>query len=150
MTMKKISMWLLCVFLLSQCHKKMYSLENLPKEFIEMGSYGGFAGTATKYFFFPNGQRFLSNGIAGGSQNATSNEIEKAQPKDFKNMLKGLKALNFCDLELNEVGNMTYFIKLKNKKEEKLVQWNNMDTAPAALVSFFREQLQSIPKAPIN
>jgi len=115
-----------------------------------MGSYGGFAGTAKSYFFFPNGQRFLNKALMGSADTTNAQEIEKSSPKDFKQILKSLKTLDFKNLELNEVGNMTYFVKLKTKKDEKLVQWSNMDTAPKALVDFYRTTLKNINIQAIN
>ena len=47
-------------------------------------------------------------------------------------MLKSLKAMSFAQLDVNQVGNRTYFIKLKTKKQEKIVQWDNIRTAPQA------------------
>lgn len=115
-----------------------------------MGSYGGFAGTAKTYFFFPNGQRFLNQGLMGAVDTTNAREIEKTSPKAFKEILKSLKKIDFKDVELNEVGNKTYFIKLKTKKQEKKVQWSNMDTAPQALVDLYRSTLKTVNTAAIN
>jgi hypothetical protein len=65
-------------------------------------------------------------------------------------MVKGLKAMNFCDMELNEPGNMNYFIRLKTKKEDKKLLWNNMDTAPKELVSFYRNTIKNLNTAAIK
>ena len=148
--MKKLVVAVLCILGFSQCHNKMYSLENLPKQFIEIGSFGGFAGEAKTYYFFPNGQRFLNSGVMATDMSKSTNEIEKLEPKAFKTMLKSLKEMDFCNMDLNETGNMNYFIKLKSKKEENKVQWTNMDTAPEALVSFYKNTLKNINTAAIN
>ncbi|MDA8886009.1 hypothetical protein OAD66_04565 [Bacteroidia bacterium] len=142
--MKKLFVAILCVFGLTQCHNKAYSLNDLPKEYIQIGSYGGFAGTAKTYFFFPNGQRILSSVILGSDTVQSANDITKATPKDFKEMLKGLNEMEFCDMDLNEIGNMTHFIRLKTKKEDKSVQWSDMNKAPEALVSFYRNTLKNL------
>lgn len=86
----------------------------------------------------------------GSVDTANAQEIETATPKDFRELVKSLKKMDFKDLELNEVGNMTYYIKLKSKKKEKLVQWSNMDTAPEALVDLYRSTLKNINTAAIN
>ncbi len=142
--MKKLIAAFICVLGFSQCNNKVYSLDNLPKQFIEIGSYGGFAGLVESYHFFPNGQRFLENSISG------NNEVEKTEPKDFKNLLKGLKEINFKDLELNEPGNMSYFVRLKTKKQDKKLTWSNMDTAPEALVKFYKNSIKDIKKEAIK
>jgi hypothetical protein len=148
--MKKLLAAVLCVMGFAQCHHKQYTLQDLPKQFIEIGSYGGFAGTAKTYMFMPNGQRFMSSGILGGNETSSANEIAKASPKEFKSMLKNLKDLKFKDMDLNEVGNMTYFVRLKSKKSDKKIQWSNMDTAPQALVEFYRTSLKNLQTAAIN
>ena len=128
----------------------MYSLRDLPQKYIEIGSSGGFAGTAKSYYFFPNGQRFVSEGPMGTVGAVDAQEIESATPKDFKEILKLLKKMNFIDIQLNELGNMTYHVKLKTRKEEKGVQWSNMDTAPKALVDAYRSALKNINTTAIN
>jgi hypothetical protein len=115
-----------------------------------MGSYGGFAGAMKSYIFMPNGQRFMSSSILGSDASTNANEIEKLKTADFKTMLKSLKKMDFNKLELNEVGNMTYFVTLKNKKSEKKIQWSNMDTAPKELVEFYHTSLKNINTAAIN
>ena len=135
---------MICLLGFSQCNNKVYSLDNLPKQFIEIGSFGGFTGMAESYLFFPNGQRFLNNSIAG------NNEIEKGESKDYKTLIKGLKDINFKELNLNEPGNMSYFVRLKTKKEDKKIIWSNMDTAPEALVSFYRNAIKDLNKNAIN
>jgi hypothetical protein len=148
--MKKLVVAVLCILGFSQCHNKVYSLGNLPKQFIEIGSYGGIAGTAKTYYFFSNGQRFLNSGVMATDMSKSSNEIEKLDPKSFKGLLDGLKDMDFCEMDLNEKGNMNYFIRLKSKKEDNKVQWTNMDTAPEALVTFYKNTLKNINPAAIN
>ena len=142
--MKKIFVAILCLLGFTQCHNKLYSLNDLPNEYIQVGSYGGFVGTAKTYFFFPNGQRIVSSSILGSDTVESANDIPKASPKEFKNMLKGLSDMEFCDMDLNEIGNMTHFIRLKTKKEDKSVQWSDMNKAPEALVSFYRNTLKNL------
>jgi hypothetical protein len=149
-SMKKIFVAILCVFGLSQCHHKVYTFDNLPKQFIEIGSYGGFAGTSKSFYFLPNGQRFMNEGVLGAEDAKNAIEIEKAEPKDFRAMTKGLRKMDFKKIELNEIGNMTYYIRLKSKKKDKKIQWSTMDTAPASLVSFYKESVKNIKTEAIN
>jgi hypothetical protein len=146
--MKKFVIIVLCILGLTQCGTKTYSLESPTKQYIELGSYGGFAGVSMVYTFLSNGQRFKSEGLMGAE--AKSQELEKGDDAAFKNMLKEMKVLDFKNIELNEVGNMTYFITLKSKRKEKKIQWNNMDMAPKELVYFYRNTLRSLKKSAIN
>ena len=142
--MQKVWLAFICLLGFAQCNNKVYSLRDLPQIYIEMGSSGGFAGTANSYYFFPNGQRFVSKGPMGTVGAADAQEIESATPKDFKEILRSLKKMDFKAINLNEVGNMIYFVKRKTKKDEKVVQWSNMDTAPKALVDVYRSALKNI------
>ena len=134
--MKKLLAACLCIFTFSQCNNKVYSLENLPNQFIEIGSYGGFTGLAETFHIFPNGQAILENSIDGNK------ELTKKKPKAFKNLVKGLKKINFSDIELDKPGNLNYFIRLKTKNTDKKVLWSNMNDAPEELVSFYRNTLK--------
>ncbi|MDG1724832.1 MAG: hypothetical protein P8I11_04010 [Bacteroidia bacterium] len=127
---------------LCACSNKAFSPSYLPKQFIEIGSYGGIAGTQKSYYFFPNGQRYESI-VLLGVDTADIKEYAKLDPKKFKSMMKSLKAMDLNNLDVNQVGNRTYFIKIKTKKQEKILQWNNMRTAPHALVNFYKSNLKN-------
>ena len=129
--MKYVYFVILVALGISACSNKVFLPSELPKQFIEIGSYGGIAATQRSYYFFPNGQRYASNGLLG-VDTADTKELPQLEPKAFKTMLKSLKAMSFDQLDVNQVGNRTYFIKLKTKKQEKIVQWDNIRTAPQA------------------
>ena len=65
--MKKLLMGIVCILTFSQCNNKIYSLDNLPKQYIEIGSFGGIAGLSKSYYLFPNGQRFMKQTFMGSS-----------------------------------------------------------------------------------
>ena len=71
-------------------------------------------------------------------------ELEKTDTKAFKKVLKSLKKLELEELNLNEPGNMNYFIRLKQKKKEEIVLWSNMDNAPTELVSFYKNTIKGL------
>ncbi len=148
--MQKILLAFICFLGFTQCISRVHSVGELPMQYIEMGSSGGFAGTTNSYYFFPNGQRFVNKGPMGAMGAADAQEIAPATPKDFKKILKSLKKMDFIDIQLNETGNMRYFVMLKTKKDKKLVQWSNMDTAPKALVNVYRSALKNINTTAIN
>lgn len=116
----------------------------MPKQFIEIGSYGGFTGVQESYFLMPNGQRFLNISMPGDTSFENALEMEKTEAKDFKSIVKELKTLEFDKINLNEPGNMNYFIRLKKNKSEKQVVWSNMDTAPKALVTFYQNTMKNL------
>ena len=42
-------------------------LDNLPKQYIEIGSFGGIVGLSKTYYLLPNGQRFMKQSTMGAS-----------------------------------------------------------------------------------
>ena len=148
--MKKLLLGIVCIVTFSQCNNKIYSLDNLPKQYIEIGSFGGIVGISKTYYLFPSGQRFMKQSVMGASLPEDTNEIAKIEPKAFKNICKSLKEMKFTELDLNEKGNMNYFINYKTKKIDKHVQWSNLVTAPEGLVSVYRDILKNINTTPIN
>lgn len=129
---------LLPILAFSQCKPKVYSLDFLSAKSITMGSYGGFAGTVETYIFLDNGQRFYTNSMTGDK------ELEPITKKQFKAMKRELLNLNFLNRELNEPGNMNYFIELITKKDNHKVLWSNPETAPKDLVEFMEKHLKGI------
>ena len=92
----------------------------------------------------------MKQSVMGASLPEDTNEIAKIEPKAFKNICKSLKEMKFTELDLNEKGNMNYFINYKTKKIDKHVQWSNLVTAPEGLVSVYRDILKNINTTPIN
>lgn len=134
----------------SQCSPKVYSISNLPDEYIQIGSYGGFTGSVETFFFFPNGQRFLTHGSPTSDVPENSDEIEGGSKKEFQSMLNDLEELDFYNIEMMEIGNMTYFVRVKTKKADKSVQWGDNSTISKSLESFYKNALEGIDKAAIN
>ncbi|MDA0778393.1 MAG: hypothetical protein O3C19_04920 [Bacteroidetes bacterium] len=146
--MKKSLVALFCVFAFVQCRPTLYSVSKLPTHYIEIGSYGGFAGTTTSYYILPNGQQFITSGAIGSP--LTSNEIAPVTAKVYKAMCSRLDAIRFNQLSGNEVGNMTYFVRRKTNKSDHKMQWSSMDGGPPELVSFYQDALNNIKSQAIN
>jgi hypothetical protein len=145
---KKSLVALFCVFAFVQCRPTLYSVSKLPTHYIEIGSYGGFAGTTTSYYILPNGQQFITSGAIGSP--LTSNEIAPVTAKVYKAMCSRLDAIRFNQLSGNEVGNMTYFVRRKTNKSDHKMQWSSMDGGPPELVSFYQDALNNIKSQAIN
>lgn len=85
-----------------------------------------------------------------GAVQMDKQELEKGDHSDFKELQKGLKTFNFKDMELDEVGNMTYFVTFIKNNKKKKIQWSSMDTAPQELVYFYRNTLLGLNKSAVN
>jgi hypothetical protein len=128
----------------TQCTTKTYTLDQLPQQFIEIGNYGGFTGASTSYYLLQNGQRFYSRGIAVASSSASGKELEPTKSKAFKAKLKELKRLGFSDIDFNEKGNMTHFVRLKTKKKNHTISWGDPKKAPQEVVAFYTTFLKDM------
>ena len=135
---------LLSIVAFAHCKPKKYTIENLSKVHIALGSYGGFAGTIEIYYFLENGQLFYTNSMTGDK------ELEPMSKKQFKAMKKELENLDFVNTILNDPGNMNYFIQLTLKNTSHKVLWSNPETAPADLVEFMDKHLKDLQNHSIN
>jgi hypothetical protein len=141
--MKNLLIASLVILGLSNCSNKVYSLQDKPKEYIEMGSYGGFAGLAETYYFFPNGQRFFETGFMSDSVKQVT-AIETSELETYAKMVEELNAMNFSEIKSTPPGNMTYYIFHKTKKTNHKVVWKNMEEAPEVLQQFFQKSTQKL------
>ena len=85
---------------------------------IYFGKSGGFTNIPMEYVLNEDG-RILK------IQNDTTIEIQtitKKQMKEIKNLLNEIK---FQDIEINEPGNITYYIRTYTKKYQNTVRWTD-------------------------
>ncbi len=122
----------------------MYSLTEMPQQFLEVGNYGGFTGASSNYYLLPNGQRFFSKGVIATSENASKVELEQLKPKAFKAKIKELKNIDFSKINHTEKGNMTHYVRLKTKKKDHTVSWANSETAPQQVVMFYNTLMKEM------
>ncbi len=124
--MKRLGFVFIALFVLAACSKK-YTAANLPREFVEIGSGGGFTGIYTYYKITPNGQVFKTASGASGYA-----EVGKLPKKIAKNAIKHLnKAVDSCDAKS---GNMNYFVFLGTKDTMYNWLWSDSNKPPAAAV----------------
>jgi hypothetical protein len=111
--------------LFSSCKGPQYSLESKPETYISYGSGGGFSGMVETVFLFPNGQMFETNSLMGMSSSLPSIKKKKA-----KALFKELEESGFLSFEMNEPGNMYYFLTMMREDgTEHRVTWGYHGTA---------------------
>ncbi|MFY0645009.1 MAG: hypothetical protein JXR19_11130 [Bacteroidia bacterium] len=142
--MKKFLALLAIIATLAACKSKTYSLENLPKSFIEMGNFGGFAGSTESFYLFPNGQRLYSHSISGNK------ELVSGTKKDFKSILKELKEMGVMDMTLDQPGNMNYYLRIKTKKIDHKLIWTDGVDVPKELSKYLNNLMMEMSKDPIE
>ncbi len=144
--MRKLLFALLPLFFFTQCNSNKYSIENPSTQLIEMGKSGGFAATATTYYFYSNGQIIKSETFLGDTSKVIGEALEKQTRKEFKAMVKTIESMDSAPSESKVAGNVNYYIRLKTKNNDKKIAWSNTNKPPQAILDFYKNTLSSIQK----
>ncbi len=124
---------LLSVGLMACNTQKALELDSYDGPKIVFGSSGGFTGVSKEHILLPDGQLFKA-GMDGKSRNAEG-KIDKNLAKQ---MISNFKALGFDQLELNDPGNMTYFIDYsENGKNHRVVWGGGRSEIPKELKPYY-------------
>lgn len=119
-----VSILTVIIFLGSCKGSKKIVLDSYDGPKLTFGSGGGFAGTSTEKILLPNGQVYLR-----GNRSKTFSVCEPVDENKAKQMFKNFESLGFTELDLNDPGNMTYFISLEDKGVSKRITWGGGNTA---------------------
>lgn len=117
----------LLTILLFSCKTKQYTFNEYDGNVMAIGSSGGFTGATSKYYIFENGQIFKSN--RSGEQ---PKELAKIDSKIIKQQFENYYTLGFDQLDLNDAGNMSYFIIMNPNTEQKhMIKWGGGSSTPS-------------------
>ncbi|MBU3663629.1 MAG: hypothetical protein FGM41_10610 [Bacteroidetes bacterium] len=98
------------------CHTKRYTLETLPKTYIEFGSNSDNSGARISWVFLRNGQVFYKTNLFSTPQ--------KDLPKtEVDEIFKEAESVKKTGYQFKEVGVTTGFITLKDKDHLREVSW---------------------------
>lgn len=137
----RLLLYVLTALTFISCHRKMYLANDLPKDRLEWGEGGGFAGTFTTYVLLKNGQIFKDV-----SMNPGWNEVMVISSKEAMKLFKEFKREKLDQINLHENGNMTYFLRLKGKTSNSEITWGTESTpAPAAFAFFTKLNCLAVP-----
>jgi hypothetical protein len=122
------------MFLLFSCKaKENYTPETYKDEMIVFGTSGGFAGHTTSYALLSNGQFFYK---APRFENYAS--IKSLKKRVTKQIFNNIENLKINDLELDDPGNLTYFMEITGDKHLKKLKWGGFNQkAPETLKIYF-------------
>lgn len=137
-TLTALSLTLL-VFLLFSCKTKQYTLQEYTGPQITFGNGGGFTGLYTHYILLENGQLFKKK---GKEEDYTA--IEAVRKKEAKQIFKDYQELNLAKVELNEPGNMTYYVEYKNEEGRHTMTWGGTNEMPSDEVKSFYRALNNL------
>lgn len=108
----------------------LYEYQNTK---IVFGSGGGFTGQVMEYQLDARGNLKLIEGLSGAQTN-----LGKIKKSDLKKIYKTLSELNLSKMNINQPGNMYYFIKEVDSASINEVVWGNPDyDSPQDLQEFY-------------
>ena len=141
-TMWKLFIPAFLVFSFSYCKSVQYSH---PSEFpgakISFGNGGGFAGTYKEYLLCENGQLFYRT-----SEKASFNELEKLEQTESKQCFSNFSQLGLKNLEINDPGNLYYFLKFEEKEEQHQLIWGGIHSNEKSPAKLFYQNLMHLVK----
>jgi hypothetical protein len=103
---------------------------------ISFGNSGGFAGATNEYLLKSNGEVYKI-------KNVDTLKINQIDKKEIKKISGFIKSSTFKDLNLNETGNITYFIEVKALNYNKKVTWGENSKA-GELREFYKELVSTL------
>lgn len=104
---------------ISSCKTQQVPLEEYTKSVITFGNQGGFAGSVTTYKILEDGRSYYK-----GPRDKAFASADKLDKKVVTQLFSSFNDLGVMDLELNDPGNLTYFIEVdRPEKLKKSFKW---------------------------
>lgn len=127
----------ICIVLFS-CINSKKLMDNTKIDRIYFGKRGGFTNIPMEYVMFEKGQLYKI-------QNDSLQRIRRVSRKQLDEIDSLLNSSNFRELETNDPGNITYFIRVVGKDSVKEVNWSD-STDQGDLFLIYKTLLTTIDK----
>lgn len=127
-------------FSLNSCKSNKYTPESPSQASITFGSGGGFTGAVTEYLLCDNGQMFMHNSLEKDWE-----RLENTSKSEARDLFARAMQLDWKSINLNDPGNYSYFIRLKNQETDKKIVWGN-SAAPENIQLLYTELNQVVRK----
>jgi hypothetical protein len=137
--MKTIHGLLILVLILTMaqsCSNKVKTSSGSPQPGIQFGRTGGFTNIPDEYRINDKGQVFRIT-------REGSTQINDISRKEMKSICKILDTIDFQHLQMNEPGNISYYIKVISSDYEKSVTWNDQ-TSNSPIKDLYKKLLATI------
>lgn len=128
--MIKICFFLCVICLVSACSSLKINTSKEKLVEVSFGNYGGFSNNSTEYVLTGEGQLSKVN----GNSLIPLKQVQNKKVREIKNQFKSME---FEKLQINDLGNLTFFIKVKTSKNENTVRWND-NTQNIELISTYK------------
>lgn len=117
-------------------------MEENPEPKITFGSGGGFTGQSTFYALFKNGQLYKKKGIKEPYV-----ELDKVDKKEAIQIFKNYEVLKIAEMEINEPGNLSYFIEYNDENGDHRLTWGGTAVKPSPDLLLFYKLLMKTTKS---
>jgi len=101
---------------------------------LTFGTEGGFAMTTSENYILDTGQMFHFE-----SRRGTTLDLGKIDKKVVKQIFENYTNLGLDKYNINDPGSFSYFIKMKDGDEEKILKWGGMqEETPEILLQYYK------------
>ncbi|HBE42340.1 MAG TPA: hypothetical protein DDW27_14265 [Bacteroidales bacterium] len=107
---------------------------------IHFGRTGGFTNIPVEYLINAKGEVLRISAFEPDT-------VNRIPVKRLKSIIRELKDIDFKHIELNDPGNMSYFIKVRTREYENSVTWNDL-TPNDTLKDFYKKLIRTIKPDP--
>ncbi len=123
------------------CKTQNYTPESFEGQMLVFGNEGGFAGTVNEYYLFENGQLFHFN-----SRSTTKIKCQDLDKKTVDQVFSNFKNLGFFEMELDDPGNLTNYLRMESGEEKHELKWGGVNEEVAPIVKQYYNNLMRIAK----
>ena len=115
------------------------AVEAVDMNYIEFGNGGGFAGSLTKFKLFENGRMMKQ-----GSYNSKYLSHTVVDEELCKQLFNTVKTLSLQEKQIQDPGNLYYFITIKDSDMMMNFKWGGMNETVDPSVKTFHKLLSNI------
>jgi len=114
--------------------KQVMSPDNYEGAKLTFGTSGGFAMLTSENYILESGELFYYESRGGNTLNY--GKIDKGV---VTQIFDNYTTLGFDKLNINDPGNLSYYIKMTEGDEEKIIKWGGMnEETPEILLQYFK------------
>lgn len=129
----------LLTLLIAGCRQQAHTASTVSDRELIFGNGGGFSGQVITYTLQENGRLLMQN-----SRTKESKALKHISEKEAHALINQAAKLEMGKLSFNHPGNMSYFIRLKDKEQVQEITWGSTDQKPPAAIEAFYQQLQNL------
>ena len=126
------------IFVSCKSTEKSFTPTTFEGDTLTFGSFGGFAGAENKYLLLSNGQIFKY------SRKDNGKEIDRVEKKQVEQIFKNIDNLKLRDQVLDDPGNLTHFMEIKDKDGTAQLKCGGGNVTPDPTLLVFYKNLWKI------